>query len=125
MAEAHNDDAENRIDTETFVEWCEQQAEQSMCLTARIIANGEHEGRQIVRFRIRESVRDDPEDITLIKGKGTDTLRFKCGDDTRQFHLHRRNVTLHEKTLIVRAKDGEEICRAGVGTKNKRGAFPV
>lgn len=96
-----------------------------MDTTARIIVNGEVDGTEMVKFRIRESVRDNPEDVILIKGREVDILRFESGSESTQFHIHKRDVTFHEKTLIVRTTDGREICRAGTGTKNKRGPFPI
>jgi hypothetical protein len=110
---------ENRIDTETFVEWAEEQTEKSTSMTSRVIVSND----EMTRFRLREG--NSIEDIVLIKGKNTDTIRFEKDGQTRQFHAHRRNITFHDKTLIVRTKDGQEICRAGTGTKNKLGPFPL
>ncbi len=118
--QAQTKNADWRIDTDEFVAWCEKQADQSRSMTARVIVND----GDTVRFRIRESSERGPEDIVLIKGKEVDTIRFENGDNTRQFHLNRRDITLAEKTLLVK-DDGREICRAGTGTKNKRGPFPV
>lgn len=115
------DGGPNRINTNEFVQWCEDQIGKSRSTTSRIIANNDDE----IRFRLREEPGDDPEDVILIKGKSVDTIRFKRGDVSRQFHAHRREITLHDKTLIVRHSSGDEICRAGTGTKNKRGPFPV
>lgn len=111
--------ADKRIDTEEFIAWCEQQAEQSQDSTSRIIVADD----EMVKFRLREF--DSVEDITLVKGKNVDTIRFEKGGRSRQFHAHRRDITLHAKTLIVRAGDGQEICRAGTGTRNKKGPFPL
>lgn len=114
-------DPARRVDTETFVNWCEEQAEKSRSLTSRIIVNDE----EMVKFRLREGEVQD--DIVLIKGDGADTLRFVRNGNVRQFHAHRRGFTFHDKTLIVRDGDvdGPEICRAGTGTRNQRGPFPV
>jgi len=109
-----------RLDTGSFVEWCEKQIENSRSSTARVIAND----GDIVRFRIREETDRGPEDIVLIKTQDADLLRFERAEETRQFALHRRDVTLADKTLIVKT-DGLEVCRAGTGTRNKRGPFPV
>jgi len=109
-----------RLDTEEFVSWCESQVDKSQSMTARIIVQDD----DMVKFRIREDRERGPEDITLIKGKGTDTIRFEREDNKRQFHLHRRDVDLCDKTLLVKS-DGMEVCRAGTGTRNKRGPFPV
>jgi len=89
-------------------------------MTARVISDTDDE----IRFRIREEAGRGPEDIILHKGKEVDTIRFKRGDHTTQYHLHRRDVNLCEKTLLVKS-DGMEVCRAGTGTRNKRGPFPV
>jgi hypothetical protein len=110
---------EYRIDTGEFVEWCEIQAEKSRSTTSRVIVNNDEQ----VKFRLREA--DDIEDIILIKGKNVDTIRFEKNCESRQFHAHRRDFTFHDKTLIVRQPDGTEICRAGTGTRNKKGAFPL
>ena len=109
-----------RVDTETFVAWCESQIPKSQSTTARIIANND----EMVKFRIREDSDRGPEDITLIKGKSADVLRFERGGETRQFRSHRRDITFADKTLMVKS-DGMEVCRAGTGTRNKRGPFPV
>lgn len=110
-----------RVDANQFIEWCGRQIEQSRSNTSRIINNTDEE----IRYRLREEPGDEPEDIVLIKGKSVDTIRFKRGEDTRQFHAHRREITFHGKTMIVRHSNGCEICRAGTGTKNKCGPFPV
>ena len=112
-------ESNTRIKTDEFVDWCERQAEQSRSMTSRII----HDGDDKVRFRLREE--DTPEDIVLIKGKEVDTIRFEKGDTTKQYHAHKRDITMHDKTLIVRHSSGAEMCRAGTGTKNKRGPFPA
>ncbi len=109
-----------RLDTDEFVAWCEAQIDNSRCMTARVIVNND----EMAKFRIREDNERGAEDITLIKGKNTDTIRFERGEKTRQFHLHRKDVDFGEKTLMVKA-DGVEVCRAGTGTRNKRGPFPV
>lgn len=108
-----------KIDTETFVAWCKEQSEKSRSMTSRIIVNND----EMVKFRLREG--DSIEDITLLKGENVDTLRFENEDEGTQFHLHKRDVTFHDKTLIVRHKSGQEMARAGTGTKNKKGPFPV
>ena len=109
-----------RLDTEKFVEWCEQQIKNSKAPSARIIAHND----EMIRFRIREQTDRGPEDIVLIKGKEVDSIKFERGEETRGFHLHRRDVKLADKTLLVKT-DGVEMCRAGTGTRNKRGPFPV
>lgn len=121
MKQQSKTNAERGIDPDEFRRWCEAQIETSRSMTARIITDTDEQ----IRFRIREGEGNPPEDIILLRGREVDTLRFKAGPDTRQFHSHRRDITFHEKTLIVRTRDGEEICRAGTGTKNKRGPFPV
>ena len=108
-----------RVDLDAFRDWCEQQAEKSRDSTARLIVDGDDH----IKFRIREH--DEIEDIELIRSKGADVLRFTSDSGSRQFMSHRREFTFHDKTLIVRADTGEEICRAGTGTRNKKGAFPV
>jgi len=115
----------NRLETEAFIEWCEQQIEQSQSITARIIKGADGESDEI-RFRLREEGSRGPEDIILIKGKNADTIRFKRGEKVDQYHLHRRRVTLSEKTLTVRDKKHNlEITRAGTGDQQQRGPFPV
>ena len=109
-----------RLDTEKFVEWCERQIENSQSTTARIIAHNDDK----IRFRIRERSDRGPEDIVLTKGKQVDSIKFERGGETRGFHLHRRDVKLADKTLLVKT-NGEEMCRAGTGTRNKCGPFPV
>lgn len=112
-------DRDHRIDREAFEAWAERQMEQSRSPTSRII-KADDEG---VRYRLREE--GVPEDIVLLHGREVDTLRFEKGDDVRQFHAHRREFTFHGKTLIVRQPDGAEICRAGTGTRKRRGPFPL
>jgi len=109
-----------RLDTDEFVNWCEEQIDNSQSTTARVIVNND----EMAKFRIREDSDRGAEDITLIKGKNTDTIRFERNGNTRQFHLHRRDIDFGEKTLMVKS-DGMEVCRAGTGTRNKRGPFPV
>lgn len=110
----------DRLDTDEFIDWCERQAENSRSSTARYI--GEHEGEH--KCRIREE--KPPEDIVLVKGKNVDTVRFEKGDESRQFHLHRRDIELHDKTMIVRdKKTGKRITSAGTGTRKRRGPFPL
>ena len=109
-----------RLDTDKFVDWCEAQIDNSQCLTARVIVAND----DMVRFRVREDSDRGAEDIVLIKGKNTDTIRFERGEETRQFHLHRRDIDFGDKTLMVKS-NGQEVCRAGTGTRNKRGPFPV
>jgi len=111
---------EYRIDREAFREWCERQTDYSRSPTARIIVIDE----DTLRFRLREET-DDIADVVLMKGRDVDTIRFNRNGDVRQFHAHRREFTFGEKTLIVRDDDGREICRAGTGTKNRRGPFPI
>ncbi len=112
--------SDRRLDRKAFLNWCERQADQSRSRTARIIRADD----EAVRFRIREETERGPEDIILVKGKEVDIIRFERGETSQQFHLHRRDVKICDKTLIV--QDGEyEICRAGTGTKNKRGPFPI
>jgi len=118
--QARSVDDSRHIDTETFVEWCEAQIEKSRCTTSRIIVNNDDQ----IKFRLRESERG-PEDIVLLKGKSADTVRFVTTEDTRQFHAHKRDFTFHDKTMIVRHSSGAEMARAGTGTRNKRGPFPI
>ena len=108
-----------RFDMNAFRSWCGRQADLSRSTTARIIVDD----GETVRFRIREE--GTPEDIVFIRSDNTDTIRFEKGDKTKQFHAHRRGVTFHDKTLIVRHKSGAEMYRAGTGTRNKLGPFPV
>ena len=109
-----------RVDTNQFIDWCEEQAEKSRSMTARYI--GEYEDEY--RCRIREE--REPEDVVLVKGNNVDTIRFEKGDDSRQFHGHRRDFEFHDKTLIVRDQDtGQRITSAGTGTRNRRGPFPL
>jgi len=108
-----------RFDMNAFRSWCERQAELSRSMTARVIVDD----GETIRFRIREE--DTPEDIVFVRSDSTDTIRFEKGDETKQFHAHRRGVTFHDKTLIVRHESGQEMYRAGTGTRNKRGPFPV
>ena len=108
-----------RVDTDKFVDWCRAQIENSRSITSRIIANNDER----VKYRIREG--DSVEDIELLKGKNVDSIRFMKDGETRGFHAHRRKFTFHDKTMIVRTKDGQEICRAGTGTRNKKGPFPL
>lgn len=93
--------------------------ELSRSSTARIIVDD----GELIRFRIREE--GTPEDIIFRRGRGTDIIRFEKGDNVKQFHSHRREATLHEKTLIIRHESGDEMYRAGTGTRNQRGPFPV
>lgn len=118
-AQLHDDT--RHVDTDEFRDWCDRQAKLSRSMTARVIMDD----GETIRFRIREGEGGAPEDIVLIKGDGTDTIRFEKGDDVKVFHAHRRDITLHEKTLIVRHESGAEMYRAGTGTPNKRGPFPV
>ena len=113
------DSPDKRIDTDAFVAWCEEQVKQSRSRTSRIIVNDD----EMVKYRLREG--DSVEDIILLKGENTDTLRFDRDGEKRQFHAHRRDVTFHDKTLIVRHSSGEEMARAGTGTRNKKGPFPI
>ena len=108
-----------KVDADSFRDWCEAQIENSRDTNARFIVDSEDK----IKFRIREF--DRVEDITLIRDNDADVLRFTAEGESRQFMSHRRKITFHDKTLIVRTKDGDEICRAGTGTKNKKGAFPV
>lgn len=109
-----------RVDTDQFIDWCEEQSEKSRSSTARYI--GEYEGEH--RCRIREE--REPEDIVLAKGRDVDVIRFEKGDETRQFAGHRRDFEFHDKTLIVRdKKTGQRITSAGTGTRNRRGPFPI
>jgi len=112
-----------RIDREEFIAWCEEQTEKSRSLSSRLITRSEEK----VHFRLREGEREDgaPEDIVLVDAGDADLLKFIHGDDHRQFASHRRKVTFHDKTLIVRSEEGDEICRAGTGTRQTRGPFPV
>jgi len=110
---------DRRIDRDAFREWAEEQMPKSRSTTARIIVDDEDQ----IKFRIREE--DEPEDIVVIDAGGADYIRFTKGDEHRQFGAHRRDVTFHDKTLIVRTEDGREICRAGTGTKTRKGPFPV
>ena len=110
---------DRHMDKEQFVEWCKNQIPQSRSSTSRIIVNND----EMVRFRLREE--GTPEDIVLIRSRNVDTIRFEKGDEVRGFHSHRREFTFHDKTMIVRTKDGQEICRAGTGTRNKKGPFPL
>lgn len=107
------------LDANKFVDWCEAQTEHSRSTTSRIIVYNDDQ----VKYRLREG--DDIEDITLIKCDETDIIRFTKNGESRQFMAHKRNFTFHDKTLIVRTRDGHEICRAGTGTRNKKGPFPV
>lgn len=109
-----------RLDTGAFIDWCERQVDQSRSPTARYVGkhNNEH------RCRIREE--GTPEDIVLVKGKDVDTIRFEKGDKVKQYHMHRRDVELHRKTMIIRdKKTGDRINSAGTGTKKRRGPFPL
>ena len=109
----------HRFDMNAFRSWCDRQTELSQSTTARVIVDD----GETIRFRIREE--GTPEDIVFIRSDNTDTIRFEKGDKTKQFHAHRRGVTFHEKTLIVRHESGQEMYRAGTGTRNKCGPFPV
>jgi len=113
-----------RIDVDKFREWCEKQIENSCSPTARIITDFNYGDGDQIRFRIREEPGESPEDIVLIRGKEVDTLRFEKGENMRQFHAHRRDFTMTDKTLTVRSH-GREITRASTGTKGRRGGFPV
>ena len=108
------------LDAEKFVEWCENQIPQSQSPSARIIVNND----DMIRFRLREES-DYVEDIVVHKGREADSIRFEKNDEVRGFRSHRRSFTFHDKTMIVRTKDGQEICRAGTGTRNKKGPFPL
>ena len=119
MEAQHASPESRRFDIDAFRSWCDRQAELSRSTTARTIVD---DGKTI-RFRIREE--GTPEDIVFMRSDNTDTIRFEKGDKTKQFHAHRRGVTFHDKTLIVRHKSGQEMYRAGTGTRNKRGPFPV
>ena len=91
-------------------------------MTSRIIADTDTK----LRFRLREGERAHPEDIVLISEDSVDVLRFEHGDDARQYHAHRRDLRLCDKTLLVEdRRTGEVIARAGTGTRSKRGPFPV
>ena len=116
-----------RIDRDAFVEWAERQLPRSISTTARIIKNDEDE----VRFRLREE-RDAVHDIILHKGREADMIHFEASDigddevERRSFSVHRRNIRLTDKTLIVETKEGREICRAGTyDSRSRRGAFPI
>lgn len=104
-----------------FEAWAERQIENSVSTTARFIVNDDDE----IKFRIREGFGDPTEDIHLIRGKDVDTLRFiKDGETVAQFHAHRRKFSFTDKTLIVRHKDGSEICRCGTTSTAHKGPFP-
>jgi hypothetical protein len=111
----------HRFNINKFRSWCDRQKELSRSTTARIIIDD----GETVRFRLREESGTPPEDIVFIRSENTDTIRFEKGDSVKSFHAHRRGVTFHEKTLIIRHKSGEAMYRAGTGTRNKRGPFPV
>jgi len=115
------------IDAEEFVEWAERQTEYSQCSTSRLITEGyEKESHQEYRFRLREGVRDAPEDIVLLKTGSADIIRFEYDGETKQFAAHKRQFEFHNKRLVVKTKDGEEtICTAGTGGKIQRGPFPL
>jgi hypothetical protein len=122
------DRSSTRFDLQKFIEWCERQQETSLDSLARFICEGREmdNGNRMWMFRLRESVRDAPEDVVFIRGADTDTLRFNCGDETRQFHAHRRDIRITERTLAVHADNGAEMCRAGTTTtRNRRGPFPL
>lgn len=119
MVRPNTDTADRRIDRDDFRDWAKAQIPQSRSTTARIIVDDEKR----TKFRIREE--HPPEDIEVIDAGGADYIRFTKGDDRRQFAAHRKDVTFHDKTLIVRTKDGREVCRAGTGTRTRKGPFPV
>jgi len=108
-----------RFDVSAFRDWCESQIDTSQSMTARFIIDDDDH----LKFRIREA--SGVEDIELIREDGADILRFSSERGTRQFMSHRRTVTFHDKTLIVRTDDEQEICRAGTGTRKQKGPFPV
>ena len=110
-----------RFDMNAFRSWCERQIELSRSTTSRVIVDD----GETIRFRLREEPGTPAEDIVFIRSENTDTIRFEKGDVVKSFHAHRRGVTFHEKTLIVRHKSGQEMYRAGTGTRNKCGPFPV
>jgi len=113
-------DDTRHYDMAEFKNWCAEQIDNSRDMTARFIIDDEDH----VKFRIREA--SGVEDIEFIREENTDVLRFSSERGTRQFMSHRRTVTFHDKTLIVRTgDDGQEICRAGTGTANQKGPFPV
>jgi hypothetical protein len=114
-----DNDSERRYDAAALREWCEAQIDKSRDTTARFIIDDDDH----MKFRIREA--SGVEDIEFIREDGVDVLRFSSERGTRQFMSHRREVTTHDKTLIVRAGDGQEICRAGTGTSKRKGPFPV
>jgi len=115
------------IDAEKFVEWAERQTENSQCVNARLISNGyEQENCVEYHLRLRESIRDSPEDIVLLKTESADAIRFEYGSEVRQFLAHRRKIEFTEKTISVKTKDGKHtICTAGTGGRRQRGPFPL
>jgi len=123
----------HRFDLDAFIAWAESQMETSNDPFARFICK-EYEmdnGNKMWKFRLRESCRDSCEDIMLIRGDSTDTIRFDFGVDTRQFHAHRRNLRFTDRTLKVMTdgstacKPNTTICTAGTTTTHMRGPFPL
>lgn len=124
-SESQHATAEHRFDVDAFVDWAERQADKSRCATARMICSGYTDGnKELWKFRLRESERDAPEDVTLIRGRSCDVIRFEYSDEQVQYQANRVNVTFHDKTLKV-TKYGETVCSAGTGTTNRRGPFPL
>jgi len=123
------DRSSTRFSLEAFIEWCERQQETSVSPSARFICEDYEmgNGNKMWKFRLRESARDAPEDVVFIRGADTDTLRFNYGEETRQFHAHRRDIRFTERTLTVYADNGAEMCRAGTTTtrNRRRGPFPL
>lgn len=115
-----------RFALDRFVSWAEDQIENGTDPNARFVARSMEidNGNKIWKVWLRVAARNTPEEIVFIRGDEVDTLRFNCGDETRQFHSHKRDVSFSERTLKVQT-DGITICEAGTTSTGRRGSFPV